>query len=36
VEPVDIKIILMEHGNKISHIVAWTFQGEEEHKGWFK
>ncbi len=34
VEAVDVKIIPMGQGNKISRIVAWTFKGEEnEEKG---
>lgn len=36
VEAVDVKIIPMGQGNKISRIVAWTFLGEDKHKSWYK
>jgi 23S rRNA (adenine1618-N6)-methyltransferase len=35
-EPRDFKIIEMLHGQKISRIVAWTFQDEKDRIGWWK
>jgi 23S rRNA (adenine1618-N6)-methyltransferase len=36
VEAVDVKVIPMGQGNKISRIVAWTFHDEEKRKSWYK
>jgi len=36
VEAVDVKIIPMGQGNKISRLVAWTFLGEDKHNSWYK
>ena len=36
VEAVDVKIIPMGQGNKISRIVAWTFHTKEQQENWYK
>ncbi len=36
VEAVDVKVIPMGQGNKISRIVAWTFLSKEKQESWYK
>jgi 23S rRNA (adenine1618-N6)-methyltransferase len=36
VQAVAVKTIQMSQGNKISRLVAWTFQSEEQQKAWIK
>lgn len=36
VKPLDVKIINMQHGNKVSRIVAWTFLNEKQRSVWSK
>ncbi len=35
VEAIDVKVLPMGQGNKISRVLAWTFQPIEKHKLWF-
>lgn len=35
VEAVDVKTLAMGQGNKISRVLAWTFQTPEKHQLWF-
>ena len=35
VEALDVKTLPMGQGNKISRILAWTFQPQEKHSKWF-
>jgi 23S rRNA (adenine1618-N6)-methyltransferase len=32
----DMKITEMQHGNKISRFVAWTFLNPDQHRAWYK
>jgi 23S rRNA (adenine1618-N6)-methyltransferase len=35
VEALDVKTLSMGQGNKISRVLAWTFQPQEKHEKWF-
>jgi 23S rRNA (adenine1618-N6)-methyltransferase len=35
-KPAEIKVLPMGQGNKISRVVAWTFQNRDEQKAWAK